>query len=345
MSNGEVSVWQLPGNPQGYRTHINAYTHEEILAGCCGMAALEIAEDRRDLWNYGPRLLVPEQPYYPGRTIVVPYRNNRQADLGQNPFSLRALLYSDGDERTRRYGGILVVVKFPNGVKYATLSTNPRDAQGGALWQREDNQTDLPYNSGVVGSASGTARPGFKLESVSLLPTGWFYVQDNEYGTYTAEAIKFWTRYMNARWQRDPRAEGVDLLEGRKVAPRISGAAADVVDSMDADFWAGVVAAQAAAAERDRLRGEGEAMEDARAAAAAAEERRRLLARTASEQAHELTPLPWWQIPDEEVVPDEEFVPDEEVVLDGEGGDDSPSGTGMVLGLAAAAAAIFMATK
>ena len=314
MSNGEVSVWQLPGNPDGYRG---------------------ATVDMRNLWNYGPRLLVPEQPYYPGSAIVAPYRNNRQADLGQVPFTQRALLYQSGDERTRRYGGILVVVKFPNGVKYATLSTNPRDAQGGTLWQREDNQTDLPSNSGVITSniSGGAARPGFKLESVSLTPAGWFYVQDNEYGTYTAEAIKFWTRYMNARWQRDPRAEGVDLLEGRVVAPQWSEAGTAIADAMDADLWAEAAAAVAARDERDRLRGEGEAMEDARAAAAAAEERRRLLARAASEQAPELTPLPWWQIPDEEVV------------LDGEGGDDSPNGTGTVLGLAAVAAAIYMATK
>jgi len=109
---------------------------------------------------------------------------------------------------------------------------------------------------------------------------------------------------------------------------------------MDADFWAAAVAAQAAAAAQDSLRGEGEAMEDARAAAARDAE-----GSAAAQDMMDEMDAGFWAEAAAAQAAAAASGDDEVYVHDDQFPDETASGTGMVLGLAAVAAAIFMATK
>ena len=195
---GKISVWQLPGNPTG--------------------AGLQFGQAAQQDFESGPKLLLSKQDIFTSSPFV-------QVDY---PTYRSAVGYTSGQDR---YGGLLLVVEYPNGDHYVTLST-----QAVAPSTRVSVRLNSDYQTAIP-SALGRSRL-VSPEGMESLP---FYVSNDAHGEYTAEAVAFWYRLMRSLWrQGDSRL--FKVLDGEWGSRRNVPDPRPTVDVTlrDEDFWKGV---------------------------------------------------------------------------------------------------------
>lgn len=198
---GKVSVWQLPGNPTG--------------------AGIQFGPAAQQDFESGPKLLLSKRDLFTSSPFV-------QVDY---PTYRSAVGYTSGQDR---YGGLLLVVEYPNGDHYVTLSTQAvAPSTRVSVRLNSDYQTAIP-TAREVREFKALVSP----EGMESLP---FYVSNDAHGEYTAEAVAFWYRLMRSLWRQGD-SRFFKVLDGewgsrRNVPdPRLT---VDVT-LQDEDFWQAV---------------------------------------------------------------------------------------------------------
>ncbi len=197
---GKVSVWQLPGNPTG--------------------AGIQFGPAAQQDFESGPKLLLSKRDLYTSTPFV-------QVDY---PTYRSAVGYTSGQDR---YGGLLLVVEYPNGDHYVTLSTQAvAPSTRVSVRLNSDYQTAIPSASRVRGYTSVSP------EGVESLP---FYVSNDAHGEYTAEAVAFWYRLMRSLWRQGD-SRFFKVLDGEWGSRRNVPDPRPTVDVTlrDEDFWQAV---------------------------------------------------------------------------------------------------------